>query len=81
MTLPLLRVDHSDAKERARYHRKVVVVQAPDQATVDEQFGGWGPIPNFAPGPPNPPSLAERTIVRFTVDRELSDGDRQCPAK
>ncbi|MGZ8404757.1 MAG: hypothetical protein ACXW38_03725 [Nitrospira sp.] len=62
MTLPLLRVDHSDAKERARYHRKVVVVQAPDQATVDEQFvecleawnGGWGPIPNFAPDPPIP---------------------------
>jgi len=77
-----------DAKERARYHRKAVVVHAPDQATVDEKFiefpgawnGGWGPIPNFAPNP-QPPSSAERTIVRFAVDLELSDGDRQCPAE
>ncbi len=36
--------------------------------------------PTF-PRTPNPPSLAERTIVRFTVNRELSDGDRQRPAE
>jgi hypothetical protein len=60
--LPLLHVDHSDAKERARYHRKAVVVHAPDQATVDEKFvefpgawnGGWVPLPNFAPNPQSP---------------------------
>jgi len=51
-----------DAKEQTRYHRKAIVVQAPDQATVDEKFveflgawnNGWGPIPNFAPEPPIP---------------------------
>jgi hypothetical protein len=31
MTLPLLRGDHRNAKERAGYHRKAVVVQPPDQ--------------------------------------------------
>lgn len=49
----------SDAKERTRSPRKAVVVQAPDQATVDEKYvefrgawdGGRGPIPNVALAP------------------------------
>jgi hypothetical protein len=85
----LLRVDHRDAKERAYHHRKAVVAQAPDQATVDEKCvafrgagdGGWGPIPSFTPEPPIPHHWLRQRLLVFTVDRELSDGNSQCPAE
>jgi hypothetical protein len=51
-----------DAKEQTRYHRKAIVVQAPDQATVDEKFvefpggmeWGLGSHPQLFPEPPIP---------------------------
>ncbi|OQW37592.1 MAG: hypothetical protein A4E19_13005 [Nitrospira sp. SG-bin1] len=88
MTLPLLRVDHSDAKERAYYHRKAVIVQAPNQATVDKkcvEFRGHGTaVGAHSQLYPRTPNLYRWPRVRlfvFSVDQELSNGNRECPAE